>query len=99
MLEDNGLKKMGRSKFELLLNETDFVSKKEIPDQRFFLDGNPENLDFKNIILVSRDIYNWLYHNNLLNLKNEALLTAIELAKYKTTVNRMVKEETAIRSD
>ncbi|AXY24930.1 hypothetical protein CL176_02200 [Suicoccus acidiformans] len=88
ILSELGLRKMGRSKFEILLNETNFVSKKRNEDYRLFIDGNSNNFDLDNLILISKDVYNWLYHNDMLNLQGDPLLAAIKLAEYKTSFNK-----------
>lgn len=88
ILNNSGLRKMGRSKFETLLNETNFVSKKCNKDYRLFIDGNSNNFDLDNIILISKDVSAWLYHNDMLELQDEPLLAAVKLAEYKTNFNK-----------
>lgn len=90
ILNELGLKKMGRSKFEILLNETNFASKKHNANYRLFIDGNSNNFDLDNIILISKDVSQWLYHNDMLNLQGDTLLAAIKLAEYKTSVNKKI---------
>ena len=88
ILNNSGLRKMGRSKFDTLLNETNFVSKKRNKDYRLFIDGNSNNFDLDNIILISKDVSAWLYHNDMLELQDEPLLAAVKLAEYKTNFNK-----------
>lgn len=88
ILNELGLRKMGRSKFDILLNETNFVSKKCNENYRLFIDGNSNNFDFDNIILVPKDVSQWLRQNDMLNLQGDPLLAAIKLAEYKTSFNK-----------
>lgn len=60
----------------------------ETKRRRLFLD--PENIERETVIIVDEEIYKWLWHHKLVDLTGGPLLAAIELAKFKTSVNKKI---------